>query len=151
LYRHALMILGDTAMAEDVVHQVFVRLLRGGRSTEPVRSTRAYLRQAVRNECFSWLRRRESVPGVREDASPQLAPSGPAPQDDQVILEQALGTLPPDQREVVHLKVFEGFTFAEIADPTGVSINTAASRYRYALDKLAASLGGARERPDRTA
>ena len=41
-----------------------------------------------------------------------------------------------DQREVVHLHVYEGMTFREVADATGDSINTIAARYRYALDKL---------------
>ena len=45
-------------------------------------------------------------------------------------------TLPAEQREVVHLKVFEGMTFQEIADLCGESINTVASRYRYAIEKL---------------
>ena len=44
--------------------------------------------------------------------------------------------LPAEQREVVHLKVWEGMTFQEIADLTGESLNTAASRYRYAIEKL---------------
>ena len=43
---------------------------------------------------------------------------------------------PPEQREVVFLKVFEGMTFQEIADLCGTSITTAASRYRYALGTL---------------
>jgi len=151
LYRHALMIVGDRAMAEDVLHQVFVRLLRRGASAEAVHATRAYLRQAVRNECFSWLRRPQPVRREAHDGLPLLEPSGPAVQDDRVVLEQALDSLPPEQREVVHLKVYEGFTFAEIADLTGVSINTASSRYRYALDRLAARLGDERTDTGRTA
>ena len=54
--------------------------------------------------------------------------------------ERALRELPPDQREVVHLKAFEGMTFDEIAAFTNESINTVASRYRYAFEKLRASL-----------
>ena len=51
-------------------------------------------------------------------------------------IEQAMRALSPEQREVVHLKVFEGWTFQEIADFGGESINTVASRYRYAMDKM---------------
>jgi RNA polymerase sigma-70 factor (ECF subfamily) len=47
-----------------------------------------------------------------------------------------LRDLPPDQREVLHLHVYEGLTFQEIGDLAGLSINTIASRYRYALEKL---------------
>jgi RNA polymerase sigma-70 factor, ECF subfamily len=55
-------------------------------------------------------------------------------------LDEALRTLPSEQREVVHLKVFEGMTFQEIANLAGESINTVASRYRYAMDKLRVQL-----------
>ena len=48
----------------------------------------------------------------------------------------AMETLPAEQRAVAHLKLWEGLTFDDIAEVLGVSINTAASRYRYALDKL---------------
>ena len=48
----------------------------------------------------------------------------------------ALGELPPDQRAVVHLKLWEGLTFEAIAATLDLPLNTAASRYRYGLDKL---------------
>jgi RNA polymerase sigma-70 factor (ECF subfamily) len=47
-----------------------------------------------------------------------------------------LQKLPPAQSEVVVLKIWEGMTFAEIGEVLGESPNTAASRYRYALQKL---------------
>lgn len=58
--------------------------------------------------------------------------------DSRLALEQALRLLPPEQREVIHLKVYEGLTFQEIAALIDESINTVASRYRYAMDKLRA-------------
>ena len=51
-------------------------------------------------------------------------------------LSAALGELPADQRAVVHLKLWEGLTFEQIAELLGIPLNTAASRYRYGLDKL---------------
>ena len=56
-------------------------------------------------------------------------------------LEQALKALPPEQREVVHLHVYEGMTFQEVANATGESINTVSARYRYAVDKMRRLLG----------
>jgi RNA polymerase sigma-70 factor (ECF subfamily) len=56
--------------------------------------------------------------------------------EERLALERAIRTLPAEQREVLHLHVFEGMTFQEVADATGDSINTIASRYRYALDRL---------------
>ena len=57
----------------------------------------------------------------------------PLPDD---ALAAAVAALPEVQREVVALKIDAGLTFAEIAAVTGTSLNTAASRYRYALEKL---------------
>jgi RNA polymerase sigma-70 factor (ECF subfamily) len=51
-------------------------------------------------------------------------------------LAEALGTLPPEQRAVIHLKLWEVLTFEQIAETLDVPMNTAASRYRYGLDKL---------------
>jgi RNA polymerase sigma-70 factor (ECF subfamily) len=48
----------------------------------------------------------------------------------------AIRELPPEQREIVYLHVFEGLTFQEIATGLEASINTVAARYRYALGKL---------------
>ena len=135
LFRHAAMILADRAAAADVVHTVFLRLAKAG-SGGDVESL-AYLRRGVRNECYSVMRtrRREIVIAVAAPLleSVQAADDRPA---ERLALEQALQQLPAEQREVVHLKVWEGMTFQEIADLTGESLNTAASRYRYAIEHL---------------
>jgi RNA polymerase sigma-70 factor (ECF subfamily) len=60
----------------------------------------------------------------------------------QRLLEDAVKSLQPIYREVVTLKVWGGLTFQEIAETTGVPLNTAASRYRYALDGLRETLKG---------
>jgi len=51
-------------------------------------------------------------------------------------LNAALNGLPVDQREVVVLKTYEDMTFKQIAKLLNISANTAASRYRYALEKM---------------
>jgi RNA polymerase sigma-70 factor (ECF subfamily) len=137
LYRYAVMVLADPAAAADAVQTAFVGLLR---KRAPPDSPDRYLRRAVRNECFSALRRRRR--DVLATAVPILeaVEAGRGCADERLALERALRLLPPEQREVVHLKVFEGMTFQEIADMTGESINTVASRYRYAIDKLRGQL-----------
>jgi RNA polymerase sigma-70 factor, ECF subfamily len=55
-------------------------------------------------------------------------------------LEQAVKALSPIYREVVVLKVWSGLTFQQVAETLGIPLNTAASRYRYALDHLRAAL-----------
>ena len=63
--------------------------------------------------------------------------------DEQRALVAALDLLPNEQREVLTLKIWSEFTFAEIASALGISQNTAASRYRYALAALKKNLPSA--------
>jgi RNA polymerase sigma-70 factor (ECF subfamily) len=139
LYRYALMILADRGAAEDAVHEVFTTLV--GRRLEHIESIDAYLRLAVRNECYSQLRRVRDRPAADNDMNLLEAVVADVDPAERLALERAIRLLPADQREVVHLKMFEGLTFKEIAAATDTSINTAAGRYRYALEKLRKALG----------
>lgn len=134
LYRYAVMILADRDAAADVVQQVFARLAdsRGRPDVEA-----HYVKRAIRNGCFSMLRARLRAP--RAANSHDILEAMSAPDDvpeERLAIQAALLALPADQREVVHLKIYEGLTLQEIADLTGDSINTIASRYRYALEKM---------------
>jgi RNA polymerase sigma-70 factor (ECF subfamily) len=136
LYRYAVMLLGDEASAADAVHQVFAARLR---QRQAIDNDEHYLRRAVRNECYSALRRRQRE-RARSGALLEPIDRARADTEQQVAIERVLRALPPEQREVVHLKIFEGLTFQEIADRTEESINTVASRYRYAIEKMRAHL-----------
>jgi RNA polymerase sigma-70 factor (ECF subfamily) len=118
------------AMAEDVVHQVFERLLRGDLaiSSAPV----AYLYRAVRNTCLNKVRDREKV--VDFDEGWLESPAGM--EHTAVELQSALSELPEQQREVILLHIWGQMSFEEVADALEIPPNTAASRYRYGLSKL---------------
>jgi RNA polymerase sigma-70 factor (ECF subfamily) len=142
LYRYALMLLADRAAAEDAVQQVFASLLKGSaRAIEPraIEKDAHYLRRAVRNECYSTLRRKSVRDAHGGDLLEGMVGTDAHPEE-RLAVESALRSLSPEQREVVHLHVYEGLTFQEIADAAGESINTIASRYRYALAKLRQTL-----------
>ncbi|HUB27880.1 MAG TPA: sigma-70 family RNA polymerase sigma factor, partial [Tepidisphaeraceae bacterium] len=64
----------------------------------------------------------------------------------QAAIEAALNQLPGDQREVVVMKIWGGLSFEQIGEALGVPLNTAASRYRYALAKLESELSEERAR-----
>ena len=134
LYRYAVMILADRDAAGDAVQQVFTRLV--DRRDRPEIEA-SYLRRAIRNECFSMLRDRRRRPQAADshEILEALSARDEMPEE-RLAIQAALLVLRADQREVVHLKMFEGLTLQEIADVTGESINTIASRYRYALEKM---------------
>ncbi|MFI5097669.1 MAG: RNA polymerase sigma factor [Candidatus Acidiferrales bacterium] len=122
----------DFASAEDAVQQVFLKLLHG--ETSVPRTPVAYLYRAVRNVSFNLHRDRkhetEFVGGEH-----WFVHFGGAPEE-VFTLQAALRELPDEQREVVFLRIWSGLTLQEIADSTKLPINTVASRYRYALEKL---------------
>lgn len=129
------------ADAEDVVQLAFVRWWQhnpgGDRAHVPLLYT------AVRTIAMD-SRRSEERRLRRETASEIALPSEDAPHFDLPVenretarlLEHAVKNLPPEQREVVTLRVWGGLTFAEIAEATQISINTIAGRWRYALQAL---------------
>lgn len=142
LFRYALMVLADHAAAEDAVQEVFA----GVATLQQVPDApAAYLRAAVRNACFSRLRRRQRL--REEEPLLEVVDGSPTNIAEKLAVEAALRTLAPEQREVVHLHVFEGWTLREVAEMTETSINTVASRYRYALAHLRGVLARAGE-PD---
>jgi RNA polymerase sigma-70 factor (ECF subfamily) len=142
LYRQALMILWDCGLAEDAMHQVFVKLLNQRGGADEVASWEEYLTRAVRNECYRVLRRRKRLPAQPSSEGQILEAADAMGGDEQERqkLERALGQLGAEQREVIQLKVYEGMTFRQVAEAIGISVNTAASRYRYAIDRLRSCL-----------
>ncbi|MEO8484541.1 MAG: sigma-70 family RNA polymerase sigma factor [Acidobacteriota bacterium] len=134
LFRYAVMILASSDEAEDVVHRVFTRLI--ARDLRAISEIDGYARRAVRNECFNVVRGRRHTSDADIEPLLEVVAAVDAALEDRLAVEQALRDLPADQREVLHLKIFEGWTFPEIAALSGESVNTVASRYRYGLAKL---------------
>ena len=144
LYRAAWGMLGSSEEAEDAVQEVFVSVVRSRERLAEVRDLTAYLFASLRRVAGRLATRRARQPVtadalVREVADATDRRLDQSPESDR--LRQALARLPPAQREVIALKIDGELTFAQIAEVLGVSINTAASRYRYALEKLRTALG----------
>lgn len=136
LYRYARAILGDAAAAEDIVQDAFLQIAKWPRWMSNIRDPERYLRRAVRNGCISTRRHtraRNETPmsDIGASGRPELTCSL-----SHLDLDEALAQLPAAQREVVYLHLVEGYTFKEIGAFTGAGINTASSRYRYAIVAL---------------
>jgi len=128
--------------AEDVLQTVFVRIVRKRRQLARARCLDAYVYQIARNEAASFLRRRRGKWSSMPDGQPWLiaAEPGNGAAEQAEVLQTALAQLPPAQRQIVVLKVYQDKTFREIAEMLELSLNTVASRYRYSMEKLRAIL-----------
>jgi RNA polymerase sigma-70 factor (ECF subfamily) len=124
------------ADAEDIVQDAFVRFWRKEHSIE----NRGLLYATVRSVALDLLRR--DARRARREANAALeVEQTTQPQFDfddgsQRELASAVDLLPVEQREVLVMKIWNELTFAEIGQALGISQNTAASRYRYALAAL---------------
>ncbi|MBU4459063.1 MAG: sigma-70 family RNA polymerase sigma factor [Verrucomicrobia bacterium] len=135
--------------AEDALQHLFLDLARRPRQLLAARDLEPWIFTKARNLSTDRLRLRAREAGHSAALADRPLPdwmdmaprAGPATADDAALAD-AVDRLPDEQREVVVLKAFEGLTFADIAARTGVSFNTAASRWRYALEKLRVRLAG---------
>jgi RNA polymerase sigma-70 factor (ECF subfamily) len=139
-----LVLTGSEAEAKDLLQEVFLRLARSGIGLHSIGEPRAFLLTVSRRAHIDAQRRRgararshaqasAALPQLFEDAAPDAGLCREA-------MEEALAALPPEQREAVMLHVWGGLTFREMAVALDVPLHTAASRCRYGLTKLRASL-----------
>jgi RNA polymerase sigma-70 factor, ECF subfamily len=124
------------ADAEDIVQEAFVKFWRRNHRID----NRALLYATVRSIALDLIRR-DSRRARREaeafsDAEQSIEPQFELGNESQRALAAAVDRLPHEQREVLVMKIWNELTFAEIATALGISNNTAASRYRYALNAL---------------
>lgn len=137
LLRFAEALTRNRADAEDALQSGLVRIAKNPKLLARADQPWAYLVRVIRNEALKILKKRRtgtSLPELLQAWRPDDCPVEMA--EDRELVRHAVAKLPQEQAEVVVLKIWEGFTFAEIATTIGESPNTAASRYRYALEKL---------------
>lgn len=131
----------DENDTRDLLQEIFVKIAREPELLKNVRKERAFLIRLAHNAAIDLMRRRHTRERTWDNFATEKIPVfAPADDPDEEIfreqLFEALAELPEEQRAVVHLKLWERMTFEAIADALGISPNTAASRYRYGLDKL---------------
>jgi RNA polymerase sigma factor (sigma-70 family) len=141
---------GDAEDAEDILQDVFYELLLAYRLMEPVEHVGAWLFRVARNRITDLFRKKkpDPMPGgpvARAEDGEELSLEDLLPSPDKgpdaayaraVLLEEldaALDELPEEQRDVFVAHEMEGRSFKEMAEETGVSINTLLSRKRYAV------------------
>ena len=126
----------DPAAADDVVQELFVKLL--SQPSLP-QNAKAWLYRAARNAAVSqgrsfWRRKRREQAVARQRV--ELFDARPDDAIDAAAAGEALGGLPPEQREAVVLRIWSGLTLAEVAEVTGTSVSTAFTRYRAGLAEI---------------
>ena len=130
----------SVADAEDIVQEAFLRFWKRNHNIE----SRGLLYATVRSIALDVIRR-DSRRARREatafsESEQSVEPQFQVEDESQQALALAMDHLPKDQREVLVMKIWNELTFAEIGQVLGISQNTAASRFRYALAALKKAL-----------
>jgi RNA polymerase sigma-70 factor, ECF subfamily len=141
---------GRRAMAEDVVQEAFVSIWRSGARYDRRRgSTRNWVLGVVRNRAIDAFRR-GAVRESRNVSDEGIAERLPAPEltdavvtrnDEAEHVRGALGELPAEQRQVIELAYFGGFTHIQIAELLALPAGTVKGRMRLGLTKMRIALG----------
>ena len=144
-------ILGDPGRAEDAVQDAFMSVWSHAASFDAERgSLRAWLLTSVRNRCIDYLRGRGSRERQERELQPDVAYAASTTDPwrevalslERNALRDAVASLPAEQRQVIELAYFGGYSHVEIAGMTRVPLGTVKGRMRLGLEKLSSYLRG---------
>jgi RNA polymerase sigma-70 factor (ECF subfamily) len=137
---------GDAHRSEELFQEVFLAVWTHRRSYQYPRPFKPWLYAIALNKCRSWFRG-PPAPGRLVEAEELPASAEPNPESAAVaqetaeMVERAVTRLPPQQRAVVVLRVWEGLPYARIAEVLGRNEATVRSHMHHALSALRQSLG----------
>jgi RNA polymerase sigma-70 factor, ECF subfamily len=143
---------GRPAMAEDIVQDSFVSLWRSSAAYDAARgSVRTWVLSVVRNRAIDAFRREAAKATSDLDEqrvaerllAPELTDREVERRDDARQVREALKGLPADQRQVIELAFFGGFSHSQIAEMLKLPAGTVKGRMRLGLSKMRFALGDA--------
>ncbi len=147
LFSYILFVVHDRETANDIFQETFVKVITKLNQGKYFTSGKfsAWIMRIAHNVIMDWFRE-QKVEGVVDQGEDNDLSNIPGTSflddsiEDQYVREQVLKdakkimeALPPSQREVVFMRFYQDLSFKEIAEMTGVSINTSLGRMRYAI------------------
>ncbi|PJK01354.1 RNA polymerase subunit sigma [Lysobacteraceae bacterium NML91-0213] len=148
LYRFLIRELRDTGPVDEIYQDIWQRVIAARSGWQADATFASWLYRIARNRLADHWRAARHRPPAPHDADARLArvPDDDTPERRLAVeqrstgLQRALAALPPEQREVVLLRLEQELTLEEIGAVTGAGRETVKSRLRYAMDKLRAAM-----------
>ena len=142
LYCFAFRMTGNHETAEDIVQETFYKYSRKNPDLPHREAIRRWLFVAIRNLCIDWLRKKTKAPILSTEDETELSTDALNPADvvlkteQEQMIQQAVLSLPPLQREALILREYEQMSYRDIAEVTGSPIGTIRSRLAKARNEL---------------
>ncbi len=143
-FQLALRILGQRQQAEDVVQEVFLKMIDTIGSYRGDAPFGAWLKRMAANTCIDQLRRQRHLSDADADVLLARTASAEADASGSIDIESLLARLPPRARAIVILHELEGYTHAELAAMFGHSESYSKSTLARALKRLSAWVAASR-------
>lgn len=127
LYRFAIRILANDVDAEDVVQETFVKVWQKSEQLQDIENKEAWCMTVTRNLAIDKIRARKKTDSKDIDLFHHLSDAGPTPdvitenKESLSIVMATLDKLPDHQKQIIHLRDIEGYTYREIGEITGYS------------------------------
>lgn len=140
LFKFLYRMTGSRTAADDLVQDVFVRVLKYRQTYRDTGSFEAWLFHIARNTRHDFVKKHPAMDRIPEDMD--MAATGPSPgrrleqQEDAALLREALRRLPADKRELIILARYRGLTYAELGALMGADVGTMRVRLHRAIRQL---------------
>ncbi len=143
LFQYASYRLLNIKDVEDVLQNMYVKILDNPQRFLNVGNKRSYLYRTVSNECTDLIRANARIKPLSDEAFATLDKESLQPdnfEEEFMMINRLLTILPMEQSEVIRLRHHSNLSFQEIADIMEVPLPTAKARYRYGIEKIRKSL-----------
>lgn len=139
LFQYASYRLHNISDVEDVLQNLYVKVLENPKRFSNITNKRAYLYRIVSNECAELLRTNTSLDSLDNDNLNPIDIANIQPEnfeEEFKMVNRLLELLPEEQSETIRLRHHSGLSFQEISDIMEVPLPTAKARYRYGIEKI---------------
>ncbi len=139
LFQYASYRLHDIRDVEDVLQNIYVKILDNPQRFNKIENKRAYLYRTLSNECTDYLRSHVKTRFIDDESFDESNLETLQPEnfeEEFTMINRLLAILPQEQSDTIRLRHHSNLSFQEIADVMDVPLPTAKARYRYGLEKI---------------
>ncbi|MDE7346317.1 MAG: RNA polymerase sigma factor [Muribaculaceae bacterium] len=140
LFRYACYRLGNQQDAEDILQNVYLKLLESIEYRKHPENLRAYIFRSVVNACSDFMKRESNISKIATCDTLEIAEDPSNFEEEAVMINRLVENMPENLRDYVRLRIYAEMTFDEVAETMEVSSTTAKRRFYEGLEYLRAKL-----------